>query len=359
MSRHPLKALEKADPIARQRGDVHSTTSAERDECRLHHHNPGNFCTGEDQTDAVPSLHDPLAGARGSGRDRRPPALPVFARDLPGVWFCSSGYAFRFFRVCDTGLVELGRDGLPLPEKSPMPKPGMAEAPVARQGIVPASPGNFPGDPLPPDTPSAGPSVGEHDSGEHLSLPGIPSLNRAPFGKQEAFTVILKNTTGFGNPKNCRIHRITLLSTPENANSCPHLAEPTTKAKSALTGPNTTWQTGSLSGIRTEYGGAFLAFDSYFLSVSGRNLRATRFRQTKDEGEITRDFSPELAGICVRNPSSWSIATTSRFRVKSTSRASSLSMDPGWCQMTFFRSSVVSSSTSVPRNFSGSTSPAT
>ena len=45
-------------------------------------------------------------------------------------------------------------------------------------------------------------------------------------------------------------------------------------------------------------------------------------------------------------PGSLSTATTSRCRVKITSRAS-LSMVPGWCQITFLWSRVVSFSTSL------------
>ena len=153
MSRHPLKALEKADPIARQRGDVQ------------YYERGGGM--NADFTITTPEIFAPVKikrmrylrctirwlereAAEEIAGLRLFPSSREISREL---WFCSSGYAFRFFRICDTGLVELGRDGLPLPEKSPVPKPGMAEAPVARQGIVPASPGNFPGDPLPPDTP--------------------------------------------------------------------------------------------------------------------------------------------------------------------------------------------------------------
>ena len=31
------------------------------------------------------------------------------------LWLCSPRYAYRFFRVLDNGLIELGRDGSPLP----------------------------------------------------------------------------------------------------------------------------------------------------------------------------------------------------------------------------------------------------
>lgn len=42
------------------------------------------------------------------------------------LWICSPKYLFRFFRVSDTGLAELGRDGEPLPQKSPVPEPEAA-----------------------------------------------------------------------------------------------------------------------------------------------------------------------------------------------------------------------------------------
>ena len=41
------------------------------------------------------------------------------------IWICSPEYAWRFFRVCDTGLAELGRDGVLLPPGSPAPHKGI------------------------------------------------------------------------------------------------------------------------------------------------------------------------------------------------------------------------------------------
>jgi hypothetical protein len=62
------------------------------------------------------------------------------------IWIYSPEYFWRFFRICDTGLVELGRDGTVLPLKSPVPKP--------KQGITGAGTATGPaatadGDPLP------------------------------------------------------------------------------------------------------------------------------------------------------------------------------------------------------------------
>jgi hypothetical protein len=154
MSRHPVKALEKADPIARQRGDV-----------QYYERGAG---MNADFTITTPEIFAPVKIKRMrylrctiSWLEREAadeiaglrlfPSSREISREL---WYCSSAYAFRFFRVCDAGLVELGRDGQPLPEKSPVPKPGAAAGvPVVRPGIVPAIPGDSPiGTPL-TDTP--------------------------------------------------------------------------------------------------------------------------------------------------------------------------------------------------------------
>jgi hypothetical protein len=67
------------------------------------------------------------------------PSSREISREL---WICSPEYAWRFFRVCDTGLVELGRDGMPLLQKSPVPRPG-AVTPETRPGAVsPPAPGD-------------------------------------------------------------------------------------------------------------------------------------------------------------------------------------------------------------------------
>jgi hypothetical protein len=153
MSRHPVKALEKADPIARQRGDV-----------QYYERGPG---MNADFTITIPEIFAPVKikrmrylrctirwlereAAEEIAGLRLFPSSREISREL---WFCSSGYAFRFFRVCDTGLVELGRDGQPLQEKSPVPKPGAAVAPPAGKQSVPASPANPTSGPVPPGTP--------------------------------------------------------------------------------------------------------------------------------------------------------------------------------------------------------------
>jgi len=147
MSRHPLKALEMADPIARQRGAV-----------QYFERGPGMHA---DFTITIPALFAPVkikrmrylrCTIRWLEREAAPeiaglrlfPSSREISREL---WFCSSDYAYRFFRVCDTSLVELGRDGQPLPEKSPTPKPGVAATPATVTQRVSVTPGTSPGDP--------------------------------------------------------------------------------------------------------------------------------------------------------------------------------------------------------------------
>ena len=153
MSRHPIKALEKADPIARQRGDV-----------QYYERGPG---MNADFTITTPEIFAPVKikrmrylrctirwlereAAEEIAGLRLYPSSREISREL---WFCSSEYAFRYFRVCDTGLVELGRDGQPLPEKSPAPKHGATTTLPAGKQSVPASPANPTCGPVPPGTP--------------------------------------------------------------------------------------------------------------------------------------------------------------------------------------------------------------
>ncbi len=49
------------------------------------------------------------------------------------LWICAPNSGFRFFRICDSSLMELDHDGRPLPFRSPVPVPGPARA-VAKKG---------------------------------------------------------------------------------------------------------------------------------------------------------------------------------------------------------------------------------
>jgi len=117
--RPPVRALEEAEPIAKKRGLVHHYKRV-----------PGMVC---DFTITIPAClaqvrvkrmryirctvqwlereaYDAIAGLK------MIPSSNEISREL---WICSPDYCWRFFRVCDDGLIELGRDGMPLPLKSP------------------------------------------------------------------------------------------------------------------------------------------------------------------------------------------------------------------------------------------------
>ena len=147
VSRHPVKALEKADRIARQRGDV-----------QYYERGPGMTA---DFNITIPEIFAPVkikrmrylrCTIRWLDREaaeeiaglRLFPSSREISRDL---WLCSSTYAFRFFRVCDTGLAELEREGRPLPEKSPGTTAGQVHCAATVTGFAtgshPRPPRNF------------------------------------------------------------------------------------------------------------------------------------------------------------------------------------------------------------------------
>jgi len=141
--RHPLRALEKAEEIAERRGLVHRyergegmiadfsvTIPACLAQVRLKRMRYVRCTLAWLERDA----HDEIAGLRMF------PSSREISREL---WICSPKYLFRFFRVCDTGLAELGRDGEPLPLKSPVPK--VKTVVPERRAAEAASPG--PGEP--------------------------------------------------------------------------------------------------------------------------------------------------------------------------------------------------------------------
>lgn len=69
------------------------------------------------------------------------------------LWICAPNSSFRFFRICDTALVELDRDGRPLPAQSPVPVPKPARAGVKK---------------VPPTAGQTGPDPGTCTAGLHL-----------------------------------------------------------------------------------------------------------------------------------------------------------------------------------------------
>jgi hypothetical protein len=148
MSRHPLKALDIAEAIAQKRGCI-----------QRYERGPGMIC---DFTITLPECHAPVKIKRTRYHRHTIPWIErEAAREITGLklfpsskeisrelWLCSPEYAYRFFRVCDTTLAELGRDGMPLPAKCPAPR-SEAQKATARQ-VAPAVPG--PGDMSPDPT---------------------------------------------------------------------------------------------------------------------------------------------------------------------------------------------------------------
>jgi hypothetical protein len=65
------------------------------------------------------------------------------------LWICAPNSGFRFFRICDASLVELDRDGRPLPAKSPVPVPRPARAGAKKVPATAGQPGPDPGACLP------------------------------------------------------------------------------------------------------------------------------------------------------------------------------------------------------------------
>jgi len=120
--RHPKRALEKAQKIAENRGLVHyyeqgpgmiadfSITSPEYN-AEVKIKRMGHIrCSLQWLEREAP---EEIAGLKIY------PSSQEISREL---WIYSPEYFWRFFRVCDTVLVEFGRDGTPLPPKSPLPQ---------------------------------------------------------------------------------------------------------------------------------------------------------------------------------------------------------------------------------------------
>ena len=137
--RIPVRARKEADPIAEKRGVV-----------QHYQREPGRIC---DFTIMSPGMvaHVRIKCVRRlcctveeMGRELAAEiaALRIIAssREISReLWLCSPRYAWRFFRVLDLSLTELGRDGMPLPTTelgSGLPIAG--PAPVGKQEGVPA-----------------------------------------------------------------------------------------------------------------------------------------------------------------------------------------------------------------------------
>lgn len=141
--RKPLMALREAVLIARKRGET-----------RQFMHEPGMICNfaiyclgfvAFVRIKRVTRVHCNYAWIESEAADALAALRAIgsgtgISREL---WVFLPRGAFRFFRVTETGLVELDRDGSVMPEKLKpafVAKPALPAQPVPGQGAVPAVP---------------------------------------------------------------------------------------------------------------------------------------------------------------------------------------------------------------------------
>jgi hypothetical protein len=137
--RIPVRARKEAGPIAEKRGVV-----------QHYQRGPGRICDFAIMSPGIVS-HVRIKCVRrlsciadGMGRELASEiaALRIIAssREISReLWLCSPRYAWRFFRVLDNSLAELGRDGMPLPvTDSGKGLPGTGQAPARIPGGAPA-----------------------------------------------------------------------------------------------------------------------------------------------------------------------------------------------------------------------------
>ena len=138
--RIPVRARKEADPIAEKRGVVQHYQREPGSICDLSIMSPGiisqvrikcvrRFCCTVEEMGREFAAEIAALRIIASSRE--------ISREL---WLCSPRYAWRFFRVLDQSLTELGRDGMPLPitgHGTGMPIAG--PAPVGRPGSTPVS----------------------------------------------------------------------------------------------------------------------------------------------------------------------------------------------------------------------------
>ena len=136
----PVRARKEADPIAEKRGVVQHYQREPGSICDFAIMSPGTVthvrikcvrrlcCTieemGRELTTEITALRI-IASSREISRE---------------LWLCSPRYAWRFFRVLDQSLAELGRDGMILPAGTPgTVLPGTTPAPTGKAGNTPGS----------------------------------------------------------------------------------------------------------------------------------------------------------------------------------------------------------------------------
>ena len=135
--RKPVRALEKAEPIAANRGTIQHYVRGPGTICNFEILSPGIIskvalrcvrrlgCT-------ISEIERECAGRISELRIIA--SSKEISREL---WLCSPRYAYRFFRVLDKSIVELGRDGQPVPSGDPGPAPAVKPEPA-----VPGKPVN-------------------------------------------------------------------------------------------------------------------------------------------------------------------------------------------------------------------------
>lgn len=128
--RIPFKALEKAEPIAANRGEIQHYVREPGTICNFEILSPGivakvavrcirRLCCTVSEIER--ECAEKIAELRIIASSKE------ISREL---WLCSPRYAYRFFRVLDKSIVELGRDGLPLPSGDPGPAPAERPTPM-------------------------------------------------------------------------------------------------------------------------------------------------------------------------------------------------------------------------------------
>lgn len=116
--RRPLVALSEAVHIARKRGETKTFMNEPGMICNFVIYSPG--FTAHVRIKRITRVHCSHAWIEGEARD----ALATLRAIAPGtgisreLWCFLPRGAFRFFRVTETGLVELNRDGSVMPERA-------------------------------------------------------------------------------------------------------------------------------------------------------------------------------------------------------------------------------------------------
>jgi hypothetical protein len=120
--RRPLEAIKAATRIAEKRGYVQHYV-----------HGPGMICTftivspGREAQVSIKRVRHLRCSPQWLERDAANAIaglrLIMSSNDISReLWICSPTGAFRFFRVLDSSLIQLGPDGNPLPAVQPSPR---------------------------------------------------------------------------------------------------------------------------------------------------------------------------------------------------------------------------------------------